>query len=167
MKSAFIATVLFSQLTTTDAWMLLLIWWNRGSRWMTTSWYRGLWLLVSLPYKCRPGWFIWDHLHFESKVWLRRAKTPCKRVRSLPLQNLIWTLHAAKEQREAHNNHKAGFFYYLISTKYFTDTDGWLVIGFLCVVNERRQVEVDSKWKGGGVHKEEGWGKRGDRSMLS
>lgn len=74
--------LLFSQHTTTDAWMLLLIWWNRGSRWMTTSWYRGPELLVSLPYKCRPGWFIWDHLHFESKVWLKRAKTPCKRVRS-------------------------------------------------------------------------------------
>lgn len=45
-----------------------------------------------------------------------------------------------KTNREANNNQKAYFFCHLIPAEYFTDTHDWLVIGFLCVVNERRQV---------------------------
>lgn len=49
------------------------------------------------------------------------------------------------ERGEARNNHRGHLFYHLISTKHFTDTDDWLVIGFLRAVNERRQAEVDFK----------------------
>lgn len=72
-----------------------------------------------------------------------------------------------KTNRAAHNNQKAYFFCHLIPAEYFTDTHDWLVIGFLCVVNEKRQVEVDSKWKWGGVQKKEGPVKRGDQFMVS
>lgn len=58
-----------------------------------------------------------------------------------------------KTNREAHDNQKAYFFCHLIAAEYFTDTHDRLVIGFLCVVNERRQVGVDSKLKRGGVQK--------------
>lgn len=59
--------------------------------------------------------------------------------------SFVCALRAANKHREAHNNHKVCSRCHLIPAKYFTDTDNWIVIGFLCVVNERRQGEVDAK----------------------
>lgn len=59
--------------------------------------------------------------------------------------SFICALRAANKHRDEHKNHNVAFLCHLIPAKYFTDTDNWIVIGFLCAVNERRQGEVDAK----------------------
>lgn len=132
-----------------------------SSRCMKTSSYVALWLLITLQ---MPSWLFYL-LAFIISLWstpeghqntLEKRWDEVMRSWMFPPLSFIWNLHAANKLGEPGNNRKACFFCHLTPTKYFTDTDNWIVIGFLCVVNEMRQGEVDSKWSRGGVCENEG-----------
>lgn len=132
-----------------------------SSRCMKTSSYVALWLLITLQ---MPSWLFYL-LAFIISLWstpeghqntLEKRWDEVMRSWMFPPLSFIWNLHAANKLREPGNNRKACFFCHLTPTKYFTDTDNWIVIGFLCVVNEMRLGEVDSKWSRGWVCENEG-----------
>lgn len=93
---------------------------------------------------------LFEIIYIFSVEWLKANNLPLRRRGLLITKHSVGHLQTVclgekKKDCEAQSNQKAYFFSHLIITKYFTDTHDCLVIGFLCVVNERRQVEVDSK----------------------